>query len=159
MLHALLQAVWTEMYFGSVCTQWPYNEKKIKIDPVFYLFYLLISLPLSQIEPISVWRHTDRGPSHDSLIDSSVSAQTALVSYLRLGLQQLIDKINYENHRQRFSLSISRVRPQCTSNFSRLLKLQLWITHFYGQNASKNSGGNRMRCHGISKWSKLTKTW
>ncbi len=40
-----------------------------------------------------------------------------------VGLHQLIDEIDYENHRQRFSLSICRVRPQCTSNFSRLLKL------------------------------------
>ncbi len=62
-------------------------------------------------------------------------------------------------NRQRFSLSISRVCPQCTSNFSRLLKLQYWITHFYGQNASKNSEGNRMRCHGRSTWSKLPTTW
>ncbi len=60
-----------------------------------------------------------------------------------LGLQQIIDKIDYENHRQRFSLSISRVCPQCMSNFSRLRKLQHWITHFYGQNASKTHfGGN-----------------
>ncbi len=44
---------------------------------------LLKSLPLSQIEPISVWRHSDGGPAHYSLIDRSVSAQTALVSYLR----------------------------------------------------------------------------
>ncbi len=33
----------------------------IKIHPVD----LLKSLPLSQIEPISVWPHTDGGPSHD----------------------------------------------------------------------------------------------
>ncbi len=80
-----------------------------------------------------------------------------VLSYLVcLGLQQLID---YENHWQRFSLKISRVCPQCTYNFSRLLKLQHWITHFYGQNASKNSGGKRMRCRGRNMWSKLPKTW
>ncbi len=49
----------------------------IKIHPV------LKSLPLSLIEPISVWHHMDEGHAHDSLIDSSVLAQTALVSYLR----------------------------------------------------------------------------
>ncbi len=74
----------------------------------------------------------------------------------RLRLQQLIGN---ENNRQRFSLSISRVCPQCTSNFSWLLKLQDWIPHFYGQNASKNSGGNRMRCCRRSTWSKLPTTW
>ncbi len=36
-----------------------------------------------------------------------------------------------------------------------LLKLQHWITHLYGQNASTNSGGNRMRCCGRCTWSKL----
>ncbi len=51
---------------------------------------------------------------------------------INLGLQQLIDKIDY--YRQRFPLWISRVCPQCTSNFSRLLKWQHLITHFYGQN-------------------------
>ncbi len=76
-----------------------------------------------------------------------------------VGLQQLIDKIDYENRRQWFSWSISQVYPQCTSNFKRLLKLQPWITHFYGQNASKNSGGNRMRYCGRSTWFKLPKTW
>ncbi len=50
-----------------VCTQPAYNDK---IHPVFF-FYLLKSLLLSQIEPISVWRHTDGGTAHDSLIDRS----------------------------------------------------------------------------------------
>ncbi len=57
-----------------------------------------------------------------------------------------------------FSLSISQVCPQCMSNFSRLLKLH-WITHFYGQNASTNCGGNRMRWCGRSMWSKLPTIW
>ncbi len=38
---------------------------------------------------------------------------------------------------------------------SSLLKLQHWIMHLYGQNASTNSGGNRMRCCGRCTWSKL----
>ncbi len=36
-----------------------------------------------------MWHHTDLGPSHDSLIDRSVSAQTGLVSYLRPALSEL----------------------------------------------------------------------
>ncbi len=69
------------MCVGSVCTQPPFNDTN-KSTQCFF-FYLLKSLPLSQIEQISVWHHTDGGPAHDSLIDSSVSAQTALVSCLR----------------------------------------------------------------------------
>ncbi len=34
-------------------------------------------------------RHTDGGPSHDCLIDSSISAQTTLVLYLRPVLSEL----------------------------------------------------------------------
>ncbi len=74
MLHALLQVVWTEMCVGSLCTQPPYNDKNL--PSVF--FYLLKSLPLSQIEPLP-----------RLLIDSSISAQTALVSYLRPALSEL----------------------------------------------------------------------
>ncbi len=89
MLHALLQVVWTEMCVGSVCTQPLYNDKN---PPCFFL-NLLRSLPLSQIELIrclSVWRHMDEGRSHDSLIDSTVLAQTAVVSYLRPALRAVI---------------------------------------------------------------------
>ncbi len=53
------------------------------------LFYLLKSLPLSQIEPISAFTHTDEGRSLNSLIDSRILAQTALVSYLRPALSEL----------------------------------------------------------------------
>ncbi len=50
MLHALFQVVLTEMCVGSVCTQPPYNDK----NPLsVFFFYLIKSLPLSQIEPIS----------------------------------------------------------------------------------------------------------
>ncbi len=90
MLHALLQVVWTEMCVGSVCTQSPYNDKNP--PSVFFFFNLLKSLPLSQIEPISdacLFDVTQAGPSHDSLIDNSVSAQTGLVSYLRPALSDL----------------------------------------------------------------------
>ncbi len=88
MLHALLQVVWAEMCVSSVCTQPPYNDK----NPPSVVFYLVKSLPLSQIEPISdacLCDVTQTGPSHDSLIDSSVSAQTGLVSYLRPALSEL----------------------------------------------------------------------
>ncbi len=51
-------------------------------------FYLLKSLPLSQIEPISAFTHTDEGRSLNSLIDSRILAQTAL-SYLRPALSEL----------------------------------------------------------------------
>ncbi len=64
-IHALLQVTWTEMCVGSVCTQPPYNDK----DPPGVFFFvikclnvLFKCLPLSQIELISVWRHTDKAP-------------------------------------------------------------------------------------------------
>ncbi len=62
----------------------------IKIHPVFF-FNLVKSFPLSQIEPISdaCLCVTQTGPSHDCLIDSSVSAQTGLVSYLSPALSEL----------------------------------------------------------------------
>ncbi len=61
-----------------VYTQPPYNEKNI-----------LKSLPLSQIEPsVCVTSHRRR-PLPQLLIDRSVSAQTALVSYLRPALSEL----------------------------------------------------------------------
>ncbi len=50
MQHALLQAVWTEMCVGSVCTQPPYNDKD---PPSVFFFYLVKSFPLSHIKPIS----------------------------------------------------------------------------------------------------------
>ncbi len=62
----------------AVCTQPLYNDKT-------FLFDLIKSLQFFKSSRLSVWRHSDRGSSHDSLIDSSVSAQTALVSYLRRG--------------------------------------------------------------------------
>jgi len=63
----------------------------IKIHPVFF-FNLLKSLPLSQIKPISdacLCNVTRTGPSHNSLIDNSVSAQTGLAYYLRPPLSKL----------------------------------------------------------------------
>ncbi len=58
----------------------------IKIHPVF--FFLLKSLPRSQIEPsVRVTSH-GRRPLPRLLIDS-ISAQTALVSYLRPALSEL----------------------------------------------------------------------
>ncbi len=63
---------------GSVCTQPPYNDT----NPPS-VFFNLKSLPLSQNEPpVCVTSH-GRRPIPRLLIDSSVSAQTALVSYLR----------------------------------------------------------------------------
>ncbi len=51
---------------------------------LYIFFYLVKSFPVSQIKPISddlsLCNVTQTGPSHDSLIDSSVSAQTGLVS-------------------------------------------------------------------------------
>ncbi len=84
MLYPLLQIDCTEMCVGSACTQPSYD----KIHPVFF-FNLLICFPLSQIELFVLWRHKIGGPSHDCLIDSSVLAQTALVSYLRPALSEL----------------------------------------------------------------------
>ncbi len=49
------------MCVGSMCTQPPYNDK---IHPVF-LFNLLKSYPFLNSSRLSVWRHTDGGPSHD----------------------------------------------------------------------------------------------
>ncbi len=56
---------------------------------VFFVFFsflnLVKSFPLSQIEPISdacLCDVTQTGRSHDSLIDSSVSAQTGFMSNL-----------------------------------------------------------------------------
>ncbi len=55
----------------------------IQIHPVFLFFNLLKSLPLSQIEPsVRVTSHGWR-PRPRVLIDRCVSAQTALVSFLR----------------------------------------------------------------------------
>ncbi len=60
MLHALLQVVGTEMCVGSVCTQPPYNDK----NPPVFVFYLLKSLPLSQIEPsVHVTSHRRAPPT------------------------------------------------------------------------------------------------
>ncbi len=90
------------------------------------------------------------------------------VLFLFLRGQQLQDRQGNELYisingwiivsRKYWSLSISRVCPQCTYNFSRLLKLHR-ITHFYGENASTNSGEDRMRCRGRSTWSKLPTAW
>ncbi len=57
----------------------------IKIHPVFFfiLFFLKIFTPFSNradLRCLSVWCHTDEGRSHNSLIDTSVLAQTTLVS-------------------------------------------------------------------------------
>ncbi len=74
----------------SVYTQPPYNDKK---HPVFF-FYLLKSLSLSQIEPsVHVTSHGWR-PLPRLLIDSSVSSQTALVSYLRPTLSELLSVVS-----------------------------------------------------------------
>ncbi len=86
MLRALLEVVWTEMCVGSVFTQPPYNDKN---PPSFFFFYLLNSLTLSQIKPSVCVTSHGRSPLPRLLIDSSVSAQTALVSYLRPALSEL----------------------------------------------------------------------
>ncbi len=44
-----------------------------------------------------MWCHTDGGPSHDCLIDTSSSAQTGLVSYLRPTLSELSSVHHYLN--------------------------------------------------------------
>ncbi len=89
MLNAFLHVVLNINVCWQVCT---HHAIMIKIhSSVFFIFYLQ-SLPLSQIELIleaCLWHHTDPGPSHDCLIDSSVSAQTGLVSYLRPALREL----------------------------------------------------------------------
>ncbi len=81
MLHALLQFFLTEMCVGSVCTQPPYNDKK---STQCFIFSLLKSFSLSQIEPSVRVMSNRRRPLPRLLIDSSVSAQTALVSDLRV---------------------------------------------------------------------------
>ncbi len=65
------------MCFGSVCTQPPYNDK----NPPSVFFFFLIWL--------NHFPFLKSSRSHDSLIDSSVSAQTGLVSYLRPALSEL----------------------------------------------------------------------
>ncbi len=78
------------MCVGSVCTQPPYNDKNP--SSVFFFLSTKIFTPFSNradLRCLSVWRHMDKGPSHDSLIDSIILAQTALVSYLRPALSEL----------------------------------------------------------------------
>ncbi len=61
-------------------------------------FYLLKSLPLSQIEPsVHVTSHRRR-PLPRLLIDSSILAQTALVSYLRPALSELSSVVSPPEH-------------------------------------------------------------
>ncbi len=58
------------MCVGSVCTQPPYNDKN---PPSFFFLSTKIFTPFSNpadLRCLSVWRHTDEGRSHDSLIDS-----------------------------------------------------------------------------------------
>ncbi len=62
MLHELLQVVWTEMCVGSVCTQPPYNDKN---PPSVFFVISLNVFPFLKSSRLSVWRHTDGGPSHD----------------------------------------------------------------------------------------------
>ncbi len=61
---------------------------------------------------------------------------------INIGLQQLMDKIIDNDSHYRLVGSAHSVHPTSAS----CAKLQHWITHFYGQNVSKNCGGNRMRC-------------
>ncbi len=77
------------MCVGSVCTKPPYNDKNP--TSVFFVFFLLKSLPLSQIEIEPSVRVTSHGwrPLLRLLIDSSILAQTALVSYLRPAMSEL----------------------------------------------------------------------
>ncbi len=75
----------------SACTQPSYNDKNP--SSVFF-FNLLICFPLSQFELFVLWRHKIGGPSHDCLIDSSVLAQTALVSHLRPALSELLSVVS-----------------------------------------------------------------
>ncbi len=86
MLHALLQVVWTKMFVSNVCTQPLYNDK---IHPVFLFFYLQFFLLLSQIEPSVCVTSNGRRLLPQLLIDSSILAQTALVSYLSAALSEL----------------------------------------------------------------------
>ncbi len=70
----------------AVCTQPPYNDT----NPPSVFFFIYSNLyPFLKSSRLSVWRHTDGGLSHNSLIDSSISAQTALVSYFRPALSEL----------------------------------------------------------------------
>ncbi len=68
------------------CTQPPYNDKN---PPSVFFVISLNVFPFLKSSRLSVWRHTDGGPSHDCLIDSSVLAQTTLVSYLIPALCEL----------------------------------------------------------------------
>ncbi len=61
MLHALLQVVWTEMCFGSVCTQPPYNVRNP--PSVFFLIYSNL-YPVLKPCRLSVWHLTVGGPAH-----------------------------------------------------------------------------------------------
>ncbi len=77
----------------------------IKIHPVFFFLSTKI-LSLSQIEPsVRVTSH-GRRPLPRLLIDSSISAQTALVSYLRPALSELPSVVSQpEQCRQEWLLS------------------------------------------------------
>ncbi len=48
-----------EMCFGSVCKQPPYNDKNL------FFVYSLNVFPFLKSTRLTVWCHTDRGPSHD----------------------------------------------------------------------------------------------
>ncbi len=86
MLHAHFYKFFELKCVLAVCVH--NHPKMIKIHPVLF-FYLLKSLPLSQIESsVHVMSH-GRRPLPRLLIDSSVSAQTALVCYLRPALSEL----------------------------------------------------------------------
>ncbi len=50
------------MFVGSVCTQPPYNDK----NPTSAFFVILLNVFLFlKSSHLSLWRHTDGGPSHD----------------------------------------------------------------------------------------------
>ncbi len=73
---------WNVCWQGVYTT--PYNGK----NPPSVSFFLNLYRFLKSSH-LSVWHHTDEGCSLDSLFDSSILAQTALVSYLRPALSEL----------------------------------------------------------------------
>ncbi len=102
-------------FVGSVCTQPPYNDK----DPpsVFSFFYIwLNNFPLLKssrsLMPVCVTSCRPR-PSHDCLIDTSVLAQTGLVSHLRPALIELSSVCHCFNARADVDKNCSYKRLMC----------------------------------------------
>ncbi len=152
MLLALLQVVWTEMCVSSVCTQPPYNDTN---PPFFFFFffldfrrfYLLKSLPLSQIKPISdaclcddfffshvVWESfKKRKCFHQKKISSIFSYQTRLELQMRLA-------------------SLNMIKEGCENESALLILLIFYLGNPHKSNLSLDN--KNLKWGEISLWNK-----